>query len=461
MPAAEHRVRLPARYRVVRHIANGGMAGVWLAEDEVLGRPVAVKVLSAAFAADELAARRFEREARAAARLSDHPHVVTIYDYGRHEGHPFIVMEHFAGGTVADRLRGAAAVPRDVALRWLREAASALDAAHAAGVVHRDVKPHNLLLDGEDRLAVGDFGIATLAAETALTQAGLVLGTAAYLSPEQRAGRPATPASDRYALAVVARELLPGAAGSVIARGLAEDPAQRPPTAKALVDELDPAPAHTAPTASTRVLPASSPEPQRTHAARTEAKARGQRHRAAALAALAALFVCGAIAVAIATSGGGPGESERGADARNPTTGSTAERPPERPAKKEEREPRTQPPATSPTRSPRELNDLGFAKLPADPAGAIPLLRQAVDGFRAQARTQDINYAFALFNLGNALRLAGDPAGAIPFLEERLAVSGFKRGVVRRELQLAREQAGLAPAGKGRRKGEERGQDDD
>ncbi|MCW2995436.1 MAG: serine/threonine protein kinase, partial [Conexibacter sp.] len=211
MSALPQQVDLPERYRVVRHVANGGMATVWAAEDAVLERLVAVKVLAAGYAADPAARRRFTREARAAARVSDHPNVVTIFDIGgQDDEQAFIVMEHFAGGTVADRLRAGDRVPVSLALRWLREAASALDAAHAADIVHRDVKPGNLLLDEHGRLAVGDFGIASLAGETAVTAAGQVLGTAAYLSPEQARGRLATPASDRYSLAVVAFELLCG-----------------------------------------------------------------------------------------------------------------------------------------------------------------------------------------------------------------------------------------------------------
>jgi len=207
-PVTKAGIALPERYRVVRHIANGGMASVWAAEDELLGRLVAVKVLAPGFAADASATRRFKREARAAARVSDHPNVVTIFDVGEHEGQAFIVMEHCAGGTVAERLRRPTPVPRAAAMRWLEGAASALDYAHSRDIVHRDVKPGNLLLDTAGRVAVADFGIARIATDSALTQTGQVLGTAAYLSPEQALGKQATDASDRYALAVVAYELL-------------------------------------------------------------------------------------------------------------------------------------------------------------------------------------------------------------------------------------------------------------
>ena len=208
--ATDVRIDLPERYRGVRHVANGGMASVWAAEDAVLGRLVAVKVLASHIAADPSARTRFEREARTAAKVSAHPNVVTIYDVGEHDGIPFIVMDLYEGGSVADRLKGSGSVPRAQALDWLRDAAAALDYAHDEGIVHRDVKPANLLLDPRGRLGVADFGIARLVDDSSLTQAGQVLGTAAYLSPEQALGRAATAASDRYALAIVAFELLCG-----------------------------------------------------------------------------------------------------------------------------------------------------------------------------------------------------------------------------------------------------------
>src|ERR687885_1137823 len=145
------RVSLPPRYRVVRHIANGGMASVWEACDELLDRSVAVKLLATHLSEDERARQRFQREARAAAGLSNHPNVVTIYDVGDHDGRTFMVMELLEGGSLADRLRAGERIPPPTALRWLREAASALDAAHEHGVVHRDVKPANMLLDDRGR----------------------------------------------------------------------------------------------------------------------------------------------------------------------------------------------------------------------------------------------------------------------------------------------------------------------
>jgi eukaryotic-like serine/threonine-protein kinase len=332
MPLASH-IQLPERYRATRHIASGGMASVWEVEDLLLGRVVAVKVLGAQYAADRGARARFAREARTAARACDHPHIATIYDIGEHGEDAFIVMEYFSGGTVADKLRAASAagrrVPRESALRWLREAAAGLDHAHAAGIVHRDVKPANLLLDGQERLAVGDFGIARLADDTHMTQTGQLLGTAAYLSPEQAHGRPATPASDRYAFAVVAYELLTGTrpfAGGpptaqvrqhaeaqplraseaapglpttidlVFARGLAKEPGERPASAAELVDEIERAlrPAQQA----ERTLPLAPIAPAPVPAAPVIARGRPREKPPAAAAAAAAPGAAAPAAVA-------------------------------------------------------------------------------------------------------------------------------------------------------------------
>jgi eukaryotic-like serine/threonine-protein kinase len=529
MPAVDRGVSLPSRYRLVRHIANGGMASVWGAEDELLHRLVAVKVLSGAYAAEPRAVGRFGREARAGARVGDHPNIVTVFDVGAHGGRPFMVMEHLAGGTLADRLRSREPVPTASALAWLREAASALDHAHARDVVHRDVKPANLLLDEHGRLAVGDFGIATVATETPLTLTGQVLGTAAYISPEQALGRPATAASDRYALAVVAYELLTGrrpfpaatvaeqarahveatvpaasaggsglprAVDAVLARGMAKEPADRPPTAGAFVDELERAlrggdgtPAAGA-TAVTRPPAPDAPpgRPATGRGARAPAGTAADRRRRTppprrrsrrpALLALAALVLVAGAAVALAVGGSGPGgEGQSGtgggsASRSATTTARTKPRSqttqpqagtPRQPAPSGQSAPPAKPPARAAAKGsasggPVALNDQGFRLIGRGrPAEAVPILQRSVTAFRAGGRTGELDYAYALFNLGNALRLAGRPAEAIPYLEERLRISDFKRSEVQGELAAARQATGAGPGGEG--KGKAKGKD--
>ena len=200
---------LPARYRGTELIASGGMADVYAATDDTLDRRVAIKILNERFAGDPEIRARFTREARIAARLSTEPNVITIFDVADVAGQPAIVMEFLPGGTVADRMR-AARIPPALALAWLEQAGRALDAAHAAGVVHRDVKPANLMLGADGELRVTDFGIARIAGDVSLTSVGTILGTSGYMSPEQAVGGTATDASDRYGLAVVAFELLCG-----------------------------------------------------------------------------------------------------------------------------------------------------------------------------------------------------------------------------------------------------------
>jgi len=237
---------LPPRYRGPQPIGRGGMGDIYRATDSTLGRAVAIKILAERFAEDDAVRERFTREALAAARLSGEPHTVTIFDVGEYHGRPFIVMEYLGGGSLDDVLRKNGAQPPERVFRWLEQAGRALDAAHRAGVVHRDVKPANLMVDRNGDVHVADFGIASAAGMDSLTMTGTVLGTAGYLSPEQARGDRATPASDRYALAVVAFELLTGkrpfAADSPTAEASAHVNADVPSVCdrSALPCELDP-----------------------------------------------------------------------------------------------------------------------------------------------------------------------------------------------------------------------------
>ena len=462
-------ISLPDRYRLAGRIANGGMASVWAAEDSVLGRMVAVKVLASHLAEDASIAGRFEREARVAASLSGHPNVVTIYDVGEQDGRSFIVMERLTGGSVADALRNDRAVSRPQALRWLREAAEALDAAHERRIVHRDVKPGNLLLDDRMHVKIADFGIARLADEATITATGQVFGTAAYLSPEQALGQPATAASDRYALAVVAYELLTGArpfsaehfaaqarqhieepppppstrarglppaVDDVLLRALDKDPARRWPTAVAFVEALD------------RALEGDAPETDATHRLAPPpppVRVTAQRRRRSPALALAALGVVGLaiLAVVLASGGGGSGSSSNRSAATTTTKRTAPAKTTSTPASST---PTTSTPTTTaaPANDPAALNAQGFALINAGrPADAVAPLQQAVTACGNSTAVDPCGYA--LFNLGHALRVSGRPADAIPYLERRLRIPN-QTGVVKRELDAARREAGQAPA---------------
>lgn len=193
------------RYRIERELGRGGMAVVYLAQDAELDRAVAIKLLAEHLSGDDDFVRRFVREARLASRLS-HPNVVRVYDAGDEDGRPFIVMEYVAGASLAES--GQLPAERVVALGV--QACAGLQHAHDAGLVHRDIKPANLLVRDDGVLKIADFGIARATESTRHTQVGTVLGTAAYLAPEQVAGADATPASDVYALGAVLYELLAG-----------------------------------------------------------------------------------------------------------------------------------------------------------------------------------------------------------------------------------------------------------
>lgn len=196
------------RYRLVRRIATGGMGEVWQADDTVLGRRVALKLLVEELAADDRATRRFVREARATARLA-HPNVARVFDFGRDGGAPFLVMELLEGETLAARLASGPLGPAEAA-RVAAAVADALEAAHRLGIVHRDVKPSNVMLTRDGEVKVLDFGIAAAADETHSTTGSGLYATVAYVSPERVAGEPATPASDVYSLGAVLYELLCG-----------------------------------------------------------------------------------------------------------------------------------------------------------------------------------------------------------------------------------------------------------
>jgi serine/threonine-protein kinase len=192
------------RYRLERRLGGGTMSEVWSATDLDLDRKVAVKLL-----ATQANPARFEREARAAAALA-HPNISTIYSYGDAGGRPFMVLEYLPGGSLEDRLADHRPLPDEEAMRIATEIAAGLAHAHVRGLVHRDLKPANVLFDRQGRAKVADFGIARIGEQSRLTEAGTVLGTAAYISPEQAAGEPATPASDVYAFGVIVFRMLTG-----------------------------------------------------------------------------------------------------------------------------------------------------------------------------------------------------------------------------------------------------------
>jgi serine/threonine-protein kinase len=330
---------IAGRYRLIEPLGRGAMSSVWLAEDSDLERLVAVKLLSPT--ADRA---RFEREARAAASLS-HPNLCALYDYGESDGKPYMVLEYLPNGSLEERLKAGIPLADAETHRIATEIASGLAHAHERGLVHRDLKPANVLFDSEGRAKIADFGIARMDSSGTLTEAGTVLGTASYISPEQASGEPAGPASDVYSFGVILFRMLTGRlpfsaasamevvrmhrddppptvtalrpdAPAQLARladaALAKDPADRPADGAALLRGLRGAaedatmilgPAAIAGgTDATRVL-----RPARLHPARP---GRGRRRSAAipvaALVAALALLGVG-VAVALVTTGGGSG----------------------------------------------------------------------------------------------------------------------------------------------------------
>jgi beta-lactam-binding protein with PASTA domain/predicted Ser/Thr protein kinase len=196
------------RYLIARKLGAGGMANVYLAEDQELGRRVAIKMLDDRHASDEQFVERFRREAKNAAGLS-HPNIVSIYDRGEAEGSYYIAMEYVEGRTLKELLVARGPSPIGIAIDYTRQILAALRFAHRNGIVHRDIKPHNVIVDGEGRVKVMDFGIAR-AGTSQMTEAGSIIGTAQYLSPEQARGAPVDQTSDLYSTGIVLYELLTG-----------------------------------------------------------------------------------------------------------------------------------------------------------------------------------------------------------------------------------------------------------
>jgi tRNA A-37 threonylcarbamoyl transferase component Bud32 len=441
---------LPPRYRSPKRIARGGMGEVYRATDSTLGRAVAVKLLAERYSRDNAVRQRFTREGLAAARLSGEAHIVTVFDVGEHAERPFIVMEYLGGGSLEERIREGGAQDVGQALEWLEQAATALDAAHRHGVVHRDVKPANLLLDRHGNVHVADFGIASAAGMDSLTMTGTVLGTAGYLSPEQAQGEHATPASDRYSLAVVAFELLSGrrpfesesitaeAAAHVHAavpalaeiceglpdeldpvfrRALAKDPAQRFETASEFVAALRAALAEAAGT--TRSLAPVAVGAPAGPTAPTLSRVSRRREAPARWPVLVGLFalaaVAGAIAAIVLTN---RDTKTKAAVPPRPKTVTTIVTRQGRTVQTTVTAPTTSPPppATSPTSlSGFALNLAGYNKMQAgDYAGALPLLQQAVAKLRGVGFP---NEAYANYNLGYTLLQLGRCGEAVPYLE--------------------------------------------
>jgi eukaryotic-like serine/threonine-protein kinase len=258
------------RYRIARKLGSGGMANVYLAEDQELGRRVAIKILNDRHAGDEQFVERFRREAKNAAGLS-HPNVVSIYDRGEAEGTYYIAMEYLDGRSLKELIVKRGPAPIGIAVDYARQILAALRFAHRNGVVHRDIKPHNVLVDSEGRVKVTDFGIARAGASQ-MTETGSIIGTAQYLSPEQARGAQVDQTSDLYSLGIVLYELLTGtvpftgdtpveiamkhlsaipeppsakrpevppALDQVVLRALAKDPAQRYQSAEEMDADLE------------------------------------------------------------------------------------------------------------------------------------------------------------------------------------------------------------------------------
>ena len=325
---------LGGRYRLLDPVGDGGMASVFRAEDERLARIVAVKILHQRHLGEHGFVRRFEQEARLIAALS-HPNIVTIHDFGHDDDAYYIVMEYVDGGSLRDLMTREGPLPLERVRDIARQLGLALDATHAQGVVHRDIKPDNILLGANDQVKISDFGIARGLAQPRQTATGFILGSAGYLSPEQARGQAATIASDIYSTGIVLYEMLLGSppfmadsplatalchitqqpaplsgrvpslppeAAAAVLRALNKDPDRRFPSASALAAALDPPTGRrqppdepTAAVGAPLLAPPSAPSAPRRHTAQPGAALRPRWRRS--FLALPLVGVVGAMAV--------------------------------------------------------------------------------------------------------------------------------------------------------------------
>jgi serine/threonine protein kinase len=491
---------LAGRYRVLERLGAGGMATVYLAEDKRLGRKVAVKRLHSDSPEDP--ARRFEREAKVGASLS-HPNLVTVFDTVADDDSVLIVMEYVEGENLAE-LMARERVRPEKAVSIIRQVAGALDYAHKAGVVHRDVKPANILITPDGKAKLVDLGIATASERTQITQVGTVLGTPSYMAPEQLEGGRITKAVDIYALGAVAFELLSGRkarqgrtpmeiahrmateptpdvrevwaeaprpAAEALCAAMARDPRDRPERAGQLGRSLDDAFKATQPATArpqpetTQAMPVMPPPERRPRAERPVTPpprrtvppvARSSRRglpRWIPVAVLVAMLLVVAGAIAALMNGG----SDKATPPVVSTSQKTAAKKPKKKTSSTPAQAQTQTqtqqttPSTTPaptqsqtTPAPTAGADPGQMQLQAHNlinqgryAEAIALDKQVV----AKGPSSGLTYAYALFDLGHALRVSGHPDQAIPILEQRLKINN-QRGVVQQELEKAKKEAG-------------------
>jgi serine/threonine-protein kinase len=359
--------RIGGRYLLHERVGRGGLGVVYRAVDERLGRTVAVKLLNEQVADDPAAVQRLEQEARTTAGLTSE-HVVHVYDFGTEEGRPYLVMEYLPAGTLAQQLAGKLPLPSETVVEYGRQLAAGLAAAHARGLIHRDMTARNVLVGDDGRLKITDFGIAKVAGSPALTRTGLTVGTAIAMAPEQAQGHTVTPATDVYGLGVLLYELatgqlpftgnndveialqhvqtpprppkdinpaLPDWLNEIILTALAKDPAARYPDGAAIGAALAAAPTTAMPALVRRVAPAVATAAAGTTAALPAAAATvagpavrvppadERRRRRPLLLALVPIALAGLLLLAALARNGNDGAGGPPATATNPASGAT------------------------------------------------------------------------------------------------------------------------------------------